>query len=194
MDTTKYTLIIENGSKVSHVALFLLPNVPFDPAFAALIYFQLPGQDFKLFGTISASKPSAIFKLNNNNAPQNRLIDDLDMDIDGIGATPLDPMDNIIVGISIEPALEAERLLVESKQLQSSAKPLAIANGETHVSPSDPAQTAALATKIIKHAYNYLGSFVDSQGKVGMKVFDSWWDKFKVRLQNDPKFLDKQED
>lgn len=194
MDTAKYAITIDNGSAVSHVAIFLLPNVPFDTAYAALIYFQLPGQDFKLFGIISAMKPSAIFKLNNNNAPHNRLIDDMDMEIGDAVDIPNDPLNKIVIGISIEPALEAERLLAESKQQQTATRPLAITNGSTHVSPSDPTKTAALATKIMKHAYTYLGSFVDNQGKVSLKLFDNWWEKFKTRLQNDPKFLDSQGD
>lgn len=105
-----------------------------------------------------------------------------------------DRMDKLVVGISIEPALEAERFFAESKEQQQKI-PLAITAGPaTSGTPYDSSQVSALAGKIIKHAYTYLGSFVDSQGKVSIKVFDSWWEKFKTRLQNDPKFLDRQND
>ncbi|ODQ59711.1 hypothetical protein WICANDRAFT_91536 [Wickerhamomyces anomalus NRRL Y-366-8] len=179
---------MENGTKISHVAIFLLPNIELDPSFAALIFFQLPNQDFKLFGSISASKPSAIFKLNNSvqNSPQ--IMDEMDMDTDQAS----DPLNNITVGISIEPVADAERQLEEAKAFAQSSKQKQLTttpyNGS--IMPSNPNTTALLAGKIVKHAYNYLTGFIDDQGRINIKYFDTWWDKFKTRLQNDPKFLD----
>lgn len=107
-----------------------------------------------------------------------------------------DPMNNITVGISIEPIADAERQLEEAKALAqaqaqaSKQKQISSVAHSSSVTPSDPNKTALLAGKIVKHAYNYLTGFIDEQGKINIKYFDSWWDKFKTRLQNDPKFLD----
>lgn len=186
IEANKYKIEIENGHKISHVAIFLLPNVNLDPQYQALIYFQLPNQPYKLFGSISQVKPSAIFKLKNNQSSGNsQILDDIDMD-DRI----IDPQNNITVGISIEPFNEAERLLQELKYSQSSTQ-LAVVNKNQTI--NDPTSTAILAGKIVKHAYNYLTGFVDDQGRVNIKFFDSWWDKFRTRLQNDPKFLESQD-
>lgn len=192
VDTNKYAITIENGAKISHVAIFLLPNVDLDAQFQALIYFQLPNQDFKLFGSISQMKPSAIFKLNNSGSNSSQILDDIDMD--GDSGKIFDPLDNITVGISIEPVIEAERQLRELKESQL-ANPNNTQLAVVHQPgiPSDPTTTALLAGKIVKHAYNYLTEFIDDEGKVSIKFFDSWWDKFKTRLQNDPKFLESQE-
>ncbi|KAH3675139.1 hypothetical protein WICMUC_002795 [Wickerhamomyces mucosus] len=196
VQNNKFTINIENGSKISHVALFLLPNAEFDQSFQALIYFQLPNQDFKLFGSISSMKPSAIFKLNNggNNNKTSQILDDIEMDSED--PPIVNPQDNIVVGISIEPTDEAERQLQAMKEqasvLRSPQKQLASVPFNSSV-PTNPNDTAILASKIVKHAYNYLTGFIDSQGKVSIKYFDTWWDKFRTRLQNDPKFLESQD-
>ncbi|CCH40524.1 hypothetical protein BN7_57 [Wickerhamomyces ciferrii] len=195
-DTNKYAINIENGLKISHITLFLLPNIDLDPQFAALIFFQLPNQDFKLFGSISSTKPSAIFKLNNSIQTSPQIMDEMDMDTD----SPNDPINNITVGISIEPIADAERQLAEAKALSQQQqaigkqKALTATAFNSSVTPNNPNTTAILANKIVKHAYNYLTGFIDDQGKINIKYFDNWWDKFKTRLQNDPKFLDNEQE
>lgn len=180
VDTNKYAFEIENGLKVSHIAIFLLPGVELDPSFKALVYFQLPNQEFKLFGSVSSSKPSAIFKLNNTVSSTPLISDDMELD-------SANPLENITVGISIEPVQEADTQLGMLKSQSLQAQPKMITTGQ------DTNATALLAGKIVKHAYNYLTGFVDTQGNVSIKYFDSWWDKFKTKLNNDPKFLEQQE-
>ncbi|KAH3683934.1 hypothetical protein WICPIJ_005094, partial [Wickerhamomyces pijperi] len=51
-------------------------------------------------------------------------------------------------------------------------------------------QVESVSNKIIKNAYDYLSSFVDSTNRVPIKKFDDWWAKFKSKLASDPKFLD----
>ncbi|ODV63793.1 Opi10p ASCRUDRAFT_67860 [Ascoidea rubescens DSM 1968] len=99
----QYLVKIEKSSKISHITLFILPDIQFDPNYSALIYFNLdhnninstnsiiansPNGNFTLFGSLSLEKPSAIFKINSNANKQiqnqNSLtqIDDVDMDLD----------------------------------------------------------------------------------------------------------------
>lgn len=194
VDNNKYVVDIENGGKISHVALFLLPDVELDSQFTALVYFQLPNQEFQLLGSISAAKPSAIFKLNNSvQNSHTQINDDIDMDSEGM-PTAGEASSSIKIGISIEPSESAQVLLNEASE-QNKQKQLALTHrpSSTTISPSNPTTTALLANKIVKNAYNYMSSFIDNDGKVNIKIFDSWWDKFKIRLQNDPKFLDSQE-
>lgn len=229
VDDLKFVFNVENGQNISHVSLFILPDTPFDPNYTALIYFQLPNSDpspvisqaasstpnFQLLGKLSIDKPSAIFKIKNssnntmNTASNTAQIDDDAMidDDTAIGSTtnaaninPTDPSGTLIIGISIEPNLQAAQLLAEAKQQQqqqSQAKLLTSGNVPTdagltagQLAAKDLQGTALLASKIVSNAYNYLSGFVDNNNKVSMKVLDGWWEKFKAKLQNDPKFLD----
>lgn len=177
VEPTKYVLLFDNAANINHIAVFLLPQTAFtDPAFTALVYFQLPSSpDFQLLGGLNPQKPTAIFKLRSV-APLALYLADDDMSDSG-------PNVVLNVGISIEPTAHAEALLAAQKSGSAlvPAKPV----------PPPPLDVALLANKIVGHAYNYLGSFVDASGKVLMKVFDSWWDKFKMKLNNNPNFLNE---
>ncbi|CAK7890815.1 protein Opi10p [[Candida] anglica] len=202
VEPTKYVITIPNAAHVSHIAVFLLPQTEFtDPNYTGLVYIQMPGSsEFILSGGLNPLKPSGIFKLSQGKITtgqgQDQVIDDVDMNIDESVATGGDVEATINIGISIEPTQQAEILLQEEKakkmgnsnqMVPTSAKP-AVAPTTTKVTPSD---TAVLANRIVTHAYNYLGSFLDDSGKVPMKAFDSWWDKFKTKLQNNPSFLNE---
>ncbi|CAH2354678.1 protein Opi10p [[Candida] railenensis] len=202
VETTKYVINITNASNISHIALFLLPQTEFtDPNFTGLVYIQLPNSpDFKLLGGINPNKPSAIYKLNNNNASAKTgdQIDDVEMNIDnaninGAGGADLNSVINI--GISIEPTPQAELLIQQEKakqqQLSAGNSSALVPTPKPSSTKFQPSDVAVLANRIVTHAYNYLGSFIDSQGKVPMKAFDTWWDKFKTKLQNNPGFLDE---
>lgn len=188
VEPTKYVLTIPNASNVSHIAVFLLPNTQFtDPQYTALVYFQMPGsQEFDLLGGLSPLKQSAIFKLNNTNK-QTKSGEDMNIDdsvIDNDTAV-------INVGISIEPTAQAEQLLLQEKQKQASQSSSLVLASSMKPIPRNPNDIALLANKIVGHAYNFLGSFIDNSGKVSMKAFDSWWDKFRAKLANNPNFLDE---
>lgn len=172
---------IPNSANVNFVTIFLLPNSEFvDVSFTALIYFQLPNsQEFKLLGGINPNKPSAIYKLSNFRPASHVPTNDDDLEIDDNSQ-----QGDIQIGISIEPTPQAEVLLANEKAQVTKQLPPPLV-------PKTPSETAALANKIVGHAYNYLGSFIDASGKVPMKAFDSWWDKFKTKLANNPSFLDQ---
>lgn len=193
VETTKYVITIPNASNISYVAIFLLPQTEFvDPNFTALVYFQLPNSnDFKLLGGLNPLKPSAIYRLKTgtNHPPHTTQLDDMDMN-DG---TPLSDDETINIGISIEPTPHAEALLQEETQRQqANANSLVPSTSKLSLpTPKNPQDIAALANKVVTHAYNYLGSFIDNSGKVPMKAFDTWWEKFKSKLSNNPDFLNE---
>lgn len=181
---TKYVLNIPNASNINFVTIFLLPNSDFvDANYTALIYFQLPNTEFKLLGGINPNKPSAIYRVNNIGVLGSQ---DTDMNIDESTVNSNDAT-TMNIGISIETTPDAEILLAQEKEKVSS----------TALVPSRPTvvksvnETAGLANKIVGHAYNYLASFIDDTGKVPIKAFDNWWDKFKTKLANNPNFLDE---
>lgn len=185
VEPTKYVLTVENAAAINHVAVFLLPQTEFtDPNFTALVYFQLPkSSDFKLLGGLNPVKPSAIFKLNNTSGLLTSYLADDDAMNDDVAVTA-DATINI--GISIEPTPQAEQLLLAEKEKSA----LALVPSKK-AAPKAPLDIANLANRIVKHAYNYLSGFVDPAGKVPMKAFDAWWDKFKTRLQTNPNFLEE---
>ena len=113
------------------------------------------------------------------------------MDMNDGGPIDLSDKTTINIGISIEPTPQAEQLIQQSKISNSTS--LVPANKTTGASSaatttSLPNNTATMANKIVGHAYNYLASFIDTSGKVPIKAFDNWWDKFKTKLQNNPNF------
>jgi hypothetical protein len=189
VEANKYVITIPNGMNVNFVTIFLLPNQVFDNNYTALIYIQLPNSDFNLLGGLNVNKPSAIYKLNNHSPGHNNsgVMDDIDMNVDGGGSGDVnnDANQAINIGISIELNGAAEI------QLQLIPKNVSSSNSTSSIKPAD---TAILANKIVGHAYNYLSGFVDNNGKVPMKAFDTWWDKFKVKLQNNPNFLNELQD
>lgn len=188
VESTKFVIAIPNASKVNHLAIFLLPQTDFtDANFTALVYFQLPNlNEFKLLGGLNPMKPSAIFKLNNNAPPISNTVDD------DVSMNDGDPEDTEIlnIGISIEPTEQAQALLEQEKQKQKTIMPATL-TGSLIPAPQAPLDIASLANKIVAHAYNYLSGFIDGQGMVPMKQFDSWWLKFKTKLANNPNFLNE---
>lgn len=136
--------------------------------------------------SISNEKPSAIFKINANATNsqvdlENQMVDD--------GET-VEQYD-INVGISIEP-------LESVQNQQAMVTPSNTANKTPANSPSNSVNNtqdiAVLANRIMKHAYNFLSGFTTPDGKVPMKAFDDWWNKFKHKLDMNPKFLDEIEE
>lgn len=188
VEQTKFVITIDNAANINHVAIFLLPQTEFtDPNFTALVYFQLPNlAEFKLLGGLNPLKPLAIFKLNNtvgkltSYLADDDAMNDADASLAGASAT-------INIGISIEPTPQAEVLLAQEKEKNHSA--LVPVRLQPKPAPQNTNDIAALANKIVGHAYNYLSGFIDASGNVPMKVFDTWWAKFKAKLANNPNFL-----
>lgn len=181
VDENKFALQIPNGSKVNHMVVFLLPGAieAIPPNMSAAVYFKLPEKDdFELLGALSQSKPSAIFRLNAKSQASVPIDNDMDsMMDDGAVVEKYD----IAIGISIEPSQQVESQL-NSKNSTALVKQQAAA--------PDAQGVETLANKIVSHAYNYLSGFTGPDNKVSMKVFDDWWNKFKTKLQTNPKFLD----
>lgn len=206
----QHTIVLSSTKpkSYSHISLFILPNVSFPSEYVATVYFKLnPTEDFKLFGCLSSEKPSAIFKvklpgLTPATATSGDELGEIDMDSDefqaGMGSSNIS---ELIIGISIEPRdeglarLEAWKAEMQAQNTSSLviSKP-SIATGINTVGQLAsiyPVLTQDLAAKIVQHAYNYLSGFLDINGDVSIKRFDTWWDKFKNRLSNDGSFLDE---
>ncbi|CDO95692.1 unnamed protein product [Kluyveromyces dobzhanskii CBS 2104] len=215
----QHTIVLSSTKpkSYSHITLFLLPNVTFPQEFLATVYFKLnPAEDFKLFGYLGNEKPSAIFKVKlpqpnaSKNGPANPVdgLGEIDMEDDTMnddlnGVNETHNISQLIIGISIEPRGEAfaklEQWKAEQAALSANTGPGALVLSKNSVqiltagalAKQYPVVTQELAAKIVQHAYNYLTGFVDLQGNVSIKRFDTWWEKFRVRLQNDATFLDE---
>ncbi|ANB15829.1 Opi10p [Sugiyamaella lignohabitans] len=134
---------------------------------------------------LSVAKPSAIFKINNN---QSQLTNSYDLDDSMMEDNDLKLVEqfDITIGISIEPIVTVESQLLAQREgrnrnINSTSSTAAAAN---------PQNIAVLANKIVQHAYNFLSGFITPDGKVPMKAFDEWWNKFKSRINANPNFLD----
>ncbi|OWB56926.1 hypothetical protein B5S28_g2844 [[Candida] boidinii] len=202
----KYVIKFNNipSTKVSHVSIFMLPNVQFDSNYTALVYIQIESNDldsnlppqFKLLGGLNVNKQSAIYKINAlNSIPSTKetQFDDADMDMDVENENSSGSSENISIGISIEPNATAQEQLDQMRQNMQLVRPTVVPqnnNGQMPVGNIDHNYLANLSNKIISNAYNFLSGFVDDQNNVPISRFDDWWTKFKGKVANDPKFLD----
>jgi hypothetical protein len=195
-EPNKYAFQIPSQPPFSSLAVFLLPNVSLPIDTAAAIYVQVPpSSDFKLAGAIANEKQSAIIKIRNaaEGAGANGVANTDAMD-DGpaSGTTSMDG--NVIVGLSIEPALQVARNLEAQKAIQSSGNTVLESARNVTAAPSRADQrisTKELAQRVINDAYNYLASFEDVTGKVPLKRFQEWWRKFEGKVEHDPTFLER---
>lgn len=182
----KFVITIPNALKISHIAIFILPQQEFDINYTALVFFQLPNsQEFRLLGGLNAAKPSGIYKLTIPGGSAVSASNDM-MEDDVIDNT-----DNytINIGLSVELNQQAQIQLDQEKSQQQG-------NSTALVKPKPPTPNVnitQLANKIVGHAYNYLTGFVDNNGNVPIKIFDNWWDKFKSKMNNNPNFLNELE-
>lgn len=187
----KYVISVPNASNISHIAIFLLPQTQFnDINYTALIFFQLPNSsEFKLLGGLNPNKPSGIFKLNNLK-PKTDPTELADSMMDDLVIDTNDSF-TINIGLSIEPTADAEIQLAQEKAKQQGESSALVPQAPKPYLSNNPNAMADMANKIVSHAYNYLTSFIDQQGKVPIKAFDNWWDKFKSKLTNNPNFLNE---
>ena len=163
----------------SHVVVFMLPGNALPNDSAAAVYLQLPGQpEYKLLGAIGNEKQSAIFQVS---LPET-LAGNVDAMISGQQAAG-----NVNVGISVEPSANVQAQLANLKTEASNSNALV----------RRPPSTKVLAQRIIKNAFNFLASFggtVGGQEVVPLKSFQDWWTKFERRVENDPGFLERDDD
>lgn len=188
IEVSKFVLTVDNAAKIHHIVIFLLPNSTLDPNMAASVYFQLPGKDFQLLGAISNEKPSAIFKINSNSLKPTSGVYDLDDMVDDGDVREIDASYAINIGISLEPMSVVEQAMIAQKQQQAITP--SSASTPIPAPQPNPMVLAQLATKIFENAYNFMSGFTGPDGKVPLKAFDEWWNKFRTKVQNNPKFLD----
>lgn len=183
VEPTKFVFKVEDASRINHIALFMLPGAQLPIDMAAAVYAQLPGkQEFSLLGALTATKQSAIFRLDMGTTAS--VINDVDDMVDEDPVSSSASESTITFGISIEAVAQVEQYI--ASQRIAARRPKEITSSAPPPSSSD---VATLANGIITNAYNYLASFVDPQGKVPIKTFDDWWSKFKSRLSADPEFV-----
>jgi len=156
---------------------------------------QWPGKEFQLLGAISNAKPSAIFRLRNNNSsassssiPKPSGSYDIDMAMD----ESTEPSVTIALGISIEPASQVEAQLGAlhgGSSFTSTSATTALA-----LSRPVPPPVTLLAQRLLRNLFNYLTSFASTDGQsVPLKAFEAWYQKLQHKLAQDPTFLEKED-
>ncbi|GMM52963.1 Opi10 protein [Starmerella bacillaris] len=203
IEETKFVFTVNDAAKINYISIFLLPGAQISNDLAAAVYAQLPGQqEFHFLGALTSVKQSVIFKLNNTtSAIVSNDVDEM-MDEDDVSQSGTSAV--ITFGISIESLAQVEQNLAAKRQEANRRKPLTLPSSGTSLGASadptnsangiTPAEVQSIAAKVVGHAYNFLASFVDPQGNVPIKSFQSWWTKFKSRLQSDPNFIQSLEE
>lgn len=191
LSPTDYTFTFPSVPKFSHIVVFLLPGTTLPDGTLTGVYIQLPNSNgFEFLGAIGTEKPSAIFQVNaSGNDNENGKAEDEMTD----SSTYPPMLNNVTLGLSIAPVEHIAALLGTLKASQTALVP---ARG--HQQQTRPMSTKVLAQRIIKNAYNFLGSFAGSVGPGGQEVvplksFQDWWTKFERRVENDPGFLEREQ-
>lgn len=188
----QFAFCFPSTPRFSHIVVFILPGNALPPGTAAGVYLQLPGDpEFKFRGFIANEKPSAIFEIKPFGAAATADgSGDIDTmtDASGGGLGNQAPVTSnpgaANLGISVEPIANIQAQL---EGLRQSKRAPATA----------PVPTKILAQRIIKNAFNFLSSFAGNAGGtevVPLKSFQDWWAKFQRRIENDPSFLEKEDD
>ena len=182
---TQYAFSFPAQPAFSHLVVFLLPGFTMPEGTLAGVYVQFPGGNFTFLGAIGTEKQSAIFKVN---APSNAQPAG-GTPAFGSQANPQGAVNAVTVGISIE------TVATISQQLQQ----LEASKTGSRSTTGTPPSTKLLAQRIIQNAFNFLSSFAGSAGPGGLEVvplksFQDWWTKFERRVENDPGFLERDQD
>ena len=197
----------------SHLVVFLLPGTTLPEGTLAGVYIQLPGPvaEFRLLGALGTEKQSAIFRVSDSSTtsasyganssldPLQDEMTDVDASSSAInGATAAATAGDTTVGISIEQAAIITPQLESLEASRSVSSTALVSTGSQRQLPT-PLSTKVLAQRIIKNAFNFLASFAGTtntgvQEVVPLKAFQDWWTKFERRIQNDPQFLEREEE
>lgn len=63
IDSTKAVSLVEQPGFVNEITFFLLPNTVIPPGYGAILYYAVPPfQNWILLGSVTAEKPSGIFR------------------------------------------------------------------------------------------------------------------------------------
>ena len=201
---TQYAFTFPSFPHFSHIVVFFLPGATLPDGTLTGVYIQLPNStEFKFLGAIGTEKPSAIFKINtssngNLNGIAGSGVEDEMTDSDIPLSSSSSMAGDVTLGLSIEPAAAIAAQLESLRTSQMALVSTRSGQQQQHQLPPNPITTKVLAQRIIKNAYNFLGSFAGSAGPGGVEVvplksFQDWWTKFERKVENDPGFLEREE-
>jgi hypothetical protein len=181
----------------SHIVVFLLPGTQLPEGTAASVYVQIPpSKDFKFLGGIGPGKESAIFKVSGlkNGDPAagpNELDGDAMTDDAGQPSANAVPGTDIVVGVSIEPAVQVESQMASLKAPSNNPTTALVRKSSA---TGGRVTTKILAQRIIGNAFNFLASFGTAEGSEEvLKAFQAWWMKFEKKVELDPSFLERED-
>lgn len=223
LSDTQYAFQIRPTPPFNHLVVFLLPGQTLPASHAAAIYLRIPpAPSFRLLGAVGNEKPSAIFKVNVagpaasstsslNGTKEEVMLDDATLqpveDTSDTAGDSAAQQDDIVLGISIEPAAQIEAQLAAARSSNSSqshqpsftppAANALVRNVSATASASlAPQQVKVLAQHVGTNAYNFLQGFArrDTAGGeevVPTRALQEWYRKFEKRVDLDPGFLFK---
>lgn len=206
---TQFAFTFSSLPAFSHLIVFLLPGTTLPEGTLAGIYIQLPGTvpEFKLLGALGAEKQSAIFRISGTSRayrgsdsgldPVEDEMTDVEASSTTINGATAGTAGQTTVGISIEQAATVISQL-ETLEASKSVSSTALVTAGSQWQRPTPLSTKALAQRIIKNAFNFLASFAGTtsgggQEVVPLKSFQDWWTKFERRIENDPGFLERED-
>lgn len=229
LSATQFAFSIPPTPSFSHLAIFLLPGNVLPPDALAAIYIKIPGappapgttNGFRLLGALAADKQSAVFRVagiggsgtagaaagggmqtDETGVREEIMLDD----VTGAPVQASEGGDPIVVGVSVEPAVQVTAQLEAirntsaqsgGQQQMSLTRRGAVSGAGADTQPPSTPVIQRIAKRIGQHAFNFLSGFATRQGGadvVPVKRLEEWWTKFDKRIEMDAGFLLKEGD
>ncbi|KAF2423667.1 DUF775 domain protein [Tothia fuscella] len=198
---TQAQLTIPTFPPFGHIVVFMLPGATLPEGQSAAVYIRIPpSYEFKLWGELSNTKQSAIFKIRNTssgNGGNNLGAVDMDamIDEDAQAKQMGGSVEPVTIGISLEPTVQLEANITAQKAAATASVTGLELVRHTPGAVASQVSTKVLAQRIIANAFNFLASF-SSAGSGGnevvpLKSFQEWWKKFERKVEMDPTFLER---
>eukprot|EP01117_Protostelium_nocturnum_P008119 TRINITY_DN2895_c0_g1_i1.p1 TRINITY_DN2895_c0_g1~~TRINITY_DN2895_c0_g1_i1.p1 ORF type:complete len:216 (+),score=64.56 TRINITY_DN2895_c0_g1_i1:118-765(+) len=190
----KYMFLLENGSSINHLVVFLTGQTPLPQGYGAGIYFGWPPySDWKFLGFISNEKPSVVFKVGQSSPSVH-----VNHGLVEVEMASAEPNVTVQLGISLEllSTLEAQ---VQQKKVAAGVNSgaLVVANsGIGGGSGLSMADMAKFATKTLQNLRDYALSFAVKPAGANVEAiptdtFTKWYNSYAAKCQKDPDFWRK---
>ncbi|KAK4053912.1 hypothetical protein OIO90_003749 [Microbotryomycetes sp. JL221] len=153
----RFVVPLEDALSLNHVAIFMTGQAPFPDGFAASLHLEMPGKGWQLIGSLSNSKPSAIFRLRGTFVPSANA---------GSFSHPSFSTSQTVatLGILCESTAQVEAQTAQLGLTAASANPAASqalvpSGGGGAASAADP---VGLAQRVAKNLFNAISGFAQS--------------------------------
>ncbi|ORY89462.1 hypothetical protein BCR35DRAFT_300654 [Leucosporidium creatinivorum] len=179
----RFVVSLEDAAALNHISVFMTGAAPFPEGYAATIHLDAPGKGWQLIGSLSNTKPSAIFRLRGTFIPS--------ANASSFNTSSLSTSHaSATLGILCEPIPSVEAQVAALSSSATAANP-AQSTALVVAGANAPPDSVVLAQKVAKNLFNAVGSFAQGvQGPDGkmmygidLAVIEKWYTNFERKIK-----------